>query len=241
MCVVCERRPWGGCQTPLCVVLQMHFGEYHPSWPPAVSVAACCSVLHCVAVCCRWRDFLSPLMIASCISFPWHGAVGGSVLQCVAVYCSTLHTASFDHLPFVIASCVIFLWYSVVCCGVLQRVAVFALFMMVSCHVNCLCYAAVFCSVLQCVAVCCRRRVLISRLIISLKVIFFWYGVVCCSMLQYIAACCICPSHNIFLWHGVVYCSELQYIAACRSVRQCVATLALFIMSPAVSVAFALA
>ena len=60
MCVGCDgvlyvRGGRGGSVNRLyvCFELHMHFGEYIPSWPPAVSVAACCSVLQCVAVCCR--------------------------------------------------------------------------------------------------------------------------------------------------------------------------------------------
>jgi len=72
---------------------------------------------------------------------------------------------------------------------------------------------AVCCSVLQCVAVCCRRRIYIIVFagppfanFLSLHGIRHQFVAVCCSVLQCVAVCC----------------SVLQCAAVCYSVLQCV-------------------
>jgi len=68
----------------------------------------CCSVLRCVALCCRWAPVLLQ-SVAVCCSALWmstgSNAVCCGVLRCVAVCCGAL-------------------WCVAVCCGVLQCVAV---------------------------------------------------------------------------------------------------------------------
>jgi len=93
-------------------------------------VAACCSVLQCVAVpyvidsnvkCDLYMK--NRIHVICCIVILFVEILSCSVLQCVAVCCSMLQ-------------CVAVLHCNAMCCSVLQCVA--------------LC-----CSVLQCVAVCC--------------------------------------------------------------------------------------
>jgi len=85
-----------------------------------------CSVLQCVAVCCKLLQFV----VAECYS----------VLLCDAVRMLFLHDLS-------IAVCCSVLQCVAMCCNVLQCVAV--------CCSVLQCVVAVCCSVLQCVAVCC--------------------------------------------------------------------------------------
>ena len=76
----------------------------------AMCVAACCSVLQCVAVWCSVMRLSDPLIeLAMCV------AVCCSVLQCVAVWCSVMRLS--DWL-IELAMCV------AACCSVLQCVAV---------------------------------------------------------------------------------------------------------------------
>jgi len=68
----------------------------------------------------------------------------------------------------------------------------------------------VCCSVLQCVAVCCRFATLMSHRFATL-ISLLQCVAVCCSVLQCVAVCC----------------SALQCVAVCCSVLQCVADLRL--------------
>jgi len=111
----------------------------HPTWTQNMSpfVALCCSVLKCVAVCCRSTSIirlksktwahqhakacsLSQWVccnILQCVAVGWSGlkwvavvAVCCSVMYCVAVCCSSLHC---------VALCCIVLHCVAVCCGAL--------------------------------------------------------------------------------------------------------------------------
>ena len=88
---------------------------------PPLCVAACCSVLQCAAVCCRFLFSPRPPVICPCCRLP---------LQCVAVCCSVLQCVA--GFPFCFLQCVVacavccrFLHLFIEgCCSVLQCVAV---------------------------------------------------------------------------------------------------------------------
>jgi len=142
-------------------------------------VAVCCSVLQCVAVCCsvlqdcltkkfarlKWRVAVCCSVlhcVAACCSVMRRVAVCCSVLQCVAVCCSVLQLNREVCASKVSSFVLVGVWFGVlrVCCSVLQSVAdlpdkeVFAL----------LCFVAVCCSALQCVAACCKVSEKFARL-----------------------------------------------------------------------------
>jgi len=86
-------------------------------------------------------------------------------------------------------------------------------------------YVAVWCSMVQCVAVCCNGR------IVNTSIYYFQQHVglalLCCSVLQYVAVrCsalqCVAVRYSA-LQCGAVWCSMLQCVAVCCSVVQCVA------------------
>jgi len=107
-----------------------HWDHIHPSkphrrcnWvrPILLSVAGCCSVLQCVAVCCR---VLQGQCVALCCSVSVYltstsRVVCSSVLQCVAVCCSVLYRVGITHIdtPCYMLQCV------AVCCRALQSIA----------------------------------------------------------------------------------------------------------------------
>jgi len=133
-------------------------------WCVLQCFAVCCSVLQCVAVCCRWE--LGSFAV-------W------CVLQCVAVRCSLelRRMSRWGHLRLAcVAACFSVLQRVVACCIVLQCVAVCC-----SCELRCMAWwrreSGGCCSVLQCVAVCCS---------------VVPCGAVCCSVLQ-----CVAVSQNM--------------------------------------------
>jgi len=168
----------------------------------------CCSVLQCVAVCCRVDDVVSSAVLGA-------GSPGG--MQCAVVCCSVLQCA---------VVCCSVLQGVVVCCSVLQGVAVcYREDDVASCAVlrdgsprskQCV---AVCCDTLSCVAVCCSVLQYVS---------------VCCSVFQCDAVCvamrvAVCFGASAVLHarssrgvHCVTVCySVLQCVAVCCSVLQC--------------------
>ena len=80
----------------------------------------CCSVFHCVAVCCSVLQYLCRSQVDKGSNVLQCVAVCCSVLQCVAVCCSTCSgvKSTKDRM------CCSMLQYVVVCCSVLHCVAV---------------------------------------------------------------------------------------------------------------------
>ena len=87
------------------------------------------------------------------------------------------------------------LQFIIVCCS--ESFQCMAMFCRVCALPRCM-----YCSVLQCVAVCCS---------------VFQCVAVCCSVLQCVAVRCI------VLQFVAVFCSELQFVAECCIVLQCIA------------------
>jgi len=137
-------------------------------------VAACCSVLQCVAA--------VVVYVVSCHLVVWHDTSQLDIskrklymiCQCVAVCCSVLQC---------VAVCCSVLQYVAVCCSVLQRVAVFFLI-----ESNLLPeeHTATYCKTLQHTAKHCN----------TLDILKYQLYIICqcvaakCSMLQCVAVCC---------------------------------------------------
>ena len=98
--------------------------------------------------------------------------------------------------------------YAAVCCSVLQCVAV--------CCSVLQCFA-VFCSVLQCVAVCCSVLQCVAVFCSVLQCV-----AVCCSVLQYVAVCCSVRGAGCCRMLPCVL-QSVQSVAMCCSVLQCIA------------------
>ena len=123
------------------------------------SVAVCCSVLQCVAVCgsVLQSEHLDLLQCSRANRVKWQGTC--KTLQHTATHCNTLQqhirsTSIQSDKPCEVAQCCSVLQCIAVCCSVLQCVAVRAL-RSTSTQPSEPCEAAQCCSVLQCVAVCC--------------------------------------------------------------------------------------
>jgi len=94
------------------------------------------------------------------------------------------------------------------------------------CRASHVCVVAMWCSVLQCVAVCWRLFTLES-IIFECRASHVCIVAVCCSVLQCVAACrsmlqCVAVCCRV-LQCVTACCSMLQYVAVCCSVLQCVA------------------
>ena len=173
-------------------------------------IILCCSVLHCVAVCCSMLQHVYVTWLVHVTYSTFFKTLYCSVLQCVAVCCSVLQCVAvcWNVLQCVAVCCSTYMWcgsykwheapfprhYTAVCYSVLQCVAV-------CCSV--LQCVAVCHSVLQCVAVCqIAQHSLVSALTL------------CCNVLQCVAMCC-----NV-LQCVTVCCSVLQCVAMCFNVLQ---------------------
>jgi len=165
---------------------------------PVCVAACCCSVLQCVAVCCS---------VLQCVT------VCCSVLQCVAVCCSVLqsvneHRSSFLN-PSVLTKTIAEAnsWLcSCVCCSVLLQ-----------------CVVAVCCSVLQCVAVCCSRRLAIGH--ISVCVCVCVYVCMCVYVCVYMCVCvyvCVCVCWWIDMLHCMLLVNMWKTDRKCACVWKCV-------------------
>jgi len=106
--------------------------------PNTSSFSAACSVLQCVAVCCRAQleAQLMPFRSAPTLPLFLLPAACFSALQCVAVCCSVLRSTARDSINAFSLCPITSSFFAFWLCSVLQCVAV-------------------CCSVLQCVAVCC--------------------------------------------------------------------------------------
>ena len=159
-------------------------------------VAARCSVLQCVAVCCSAQCVPCThicMWILQRVAVFLH--CGCSVLQCIGCsVCSWLYLDVADSYVDV-----------AVCCSVLQRIAV--------------CY-----SVLRSVAVCWSVLQRVAVLLQCMQYAHVLHGQPihtvqpnASSILQHVAACCS------MLQHVAACCSVLQHVAVCCSVLQCIA------------------
>jgi len=189
-------------------------------------VAVCCSVLRRVAgalQCMSYREIHCKLpridracrmaCVAVCCSVQSkfeRAAVCGSLLWCVAGYCSTLQCVAcvavfatyILSLPSglccsvlqCVAVCYSVLQCFAVCCSVLYSVAVFATYS--SSLPSSLCCSvlkcvAVWCSVLQCDAVCCNVMQFVQYVqCVAVCCSVLQCAALCCSLLRFIAVCC---------------------------------------------------
>jgi len=155
-----------------------------------VCCSVCCSMLQwrllhrsegslpwCACLVCVHVRSVLPLML-QCVAVCKCVAVRCSVLQCVQCCVLHLRVVRLD-VPVCVQAGRVF-----------QRVAVYI------CCVLLQCFVAVYCSVLQCVAVC-------------------------CSVLQCAAMCCNVPDHISLECRVTLCCSVLQCVAVCCSVLQC--------------------
>ena len=105
-------------------------------------IILCCSVLHCVAVCCSMLQHVYVTWLVHVTYSTFFKTLYCSVLQCVAVCCSVLQCVAvcWNVLQCVAVCCSTYMW-----CGSYKwHEAPFPR------HYTAVCY-----SVLQCVAVCC--------------------------------------------------------------------------------------
>jgi len=132
-----------------------------------MSVAVCCSVLQCVAVCCRISLINTRVVINAPLSF--------AVTRCV-VCCSVLLS---------MAVCCNVLQDVTVCCSVLLSLALAWQCIAVCCSV--LQCVAVWCSRIQCVAVCCSGFLRQWISLLSLLRTVLQCIAMCCRVLQCVA------------------------------------------------------
>jgi len=90
-------------------------------------------------------------------------------------------------------------------------------------------YRVVYCSVLQCVAVCCSMLQCVAVRLQSGEVASRPYLAVCCSVLQCVSVCCSMFAEQRrrlvapILRCVAVRCSALQCVAVCCTIFQCAA------------------